>query len=69
MAGVVSCFAERLTANVWARRVESDGPSGPYRKIVRIHRQVVYGTPELVVMFTDGTSVRTRPNAVWEVDE
>ena len=69
MAGVVSCFAHRLTAGIRARRVSKWGPSGPYRLIDRIHRHVSYGNPELVVTFSDGSTVRSAPGDVWEVEE
>lgn len=69
MAAVVSCFAERLTADVWARMVAKVPPSGPYRKVARIQRYVTYGNPELLVVFTDGTTTRCAPNAVWEIEE
>lgn len=69
MRAVSSCFAERLTAGVWARMVAKVPPPAPYRRIDRIQRYVTYGNPELLVVFTDGTAVRSAPNAVWEVEE
>lgn len=66
---VVSCFADKLAAGVWARMVARVGPSGPYRKVARIQRYVSYGNPELLVVFTDGTTARTAPGTVWEIDE
>lgn len=60
--------AERLVAEAWARPVSAFSTPGPYRKIDQVRRQVSYGIPELLITFTNGDVVHTRPADRWEID-
>lgn len=58
--------ADRLVEGLWVR-YPSVTPD-TWRQIDRVYSQHTYGSPEVVVLFTNGTKAHVAPDQLWELD-